>query len=132
MAPSEERMKILNLVEQGKVTPEEGVRLIQALERAQSAQVSTTRSASRAAPSTPAPRWLRIRVTDTLHGKVRVNIRLPVTVLNTGMKLGARFSPELGQTEIDLIQTAIRSGTTGTVVDVVDDDDHEHVEVFLE
>lgn len=132
MAASEERMKILTLVEQGKITPEEGVRLIQALERAQAAPVAPTRSAGRAVPSTPTPRWLRVCVTDMQHDKVRVNIRLPVTVLNTGMKLGARFSPEIGQVEMEQILEAIRSGTTGPVVDVVDDDDHEHVEIFLE
>lgn len=129
MAASEERMKILSLVEEGKITPEEGVRLLQALERAQVTQTSAARSYNRA---TTAPRWLRVRITDTLHEKVRVNIRLPITVLNTGIKLGARFSPELGQAEMDQILTAIRSGTIGPVVDVVDDEDHEHVEVFLE
>lgn len=131
MAASEERMKILQLVEEGKITPDEGVRLLQALERAQAGQISA-RGLGNSPPPLNGPRFLRVRVTDLISGKTRVNIRLPVTVLNAGVKLGAKLSPEIGTNEMDLIMTAIRSGTIGTVVDVIDDDDQQHVEVMLE
>jgi len=59
------------------------------------------------------PRWLRVRVTDTATGKTRVNVRLPVTLLNAGAKMGARFSPELGQEQMDEIMNAIKAGEIG-------------------
>ena len=133
MASSEERMKILTLVEQGKITPEEGVRLLNALDRAQVTRPASRQSSSlRSTFSGSAPRWLLVRVTDVASDKVRVNVRLPVTVVNTGMKLGARLSPDIGQSEMNLIMEAIQAGKTGRIVDVFSDEEREHIEVLLE
>ncbi len=128
-ASSEERLKILKLIEENKITPEEGIRLLQALEK--SSPVTGKKTAS-AEGMRPRPRWLRVRITDLRSGKVRVNIRLPVTVLSTGMKLGARFSPEIGEVEMGHIMDAIQSGEIGQIVDVYDEEDQEHIEVGLE
>jgi len=131
---SEERLKILNLVEQGKISAREGIRLLEALEKSRSPQRAPAMAPSIPQPEfTPgAPRWLRVRITDTASGKTRVNIRLPVTVLSAGMKMGARFSPELNQQQMDEIFNAIHSGEVGQILDVYKDDDSEHVEVLLE
>jgi len=133
MASSEERLKILKLIEENKITPEEGIRLLQALE---SSTLTEKKSPPPPPPpgaaTRPRPRWLRVRITDLRSGKVRVNIRLPVTVLNTGMKLGARFSPELGEVEMGQIMDAIQSGEIGQIVDIYDEEDQEHIEVGLE
>ncbi|MFN7035898.1 MAG: SHOCT-like domain-containing protein [Bellilinea sp.] len=128
-ASSEERLKILKLIEENKITPEEGIRLLQALEKITPVAEKKTASAE---GMRPRPRWLRVRITDLRSGKVRVNIRLPVTVLSTGMKLGARFSPEIGEVEMGQIMDAIQSGEIGQIVDVYDEEDQEHIEVGLE
>ncbi len=122
MAASPERLKVLQMIRDGKITAEEGVRLLEAL-----GEVRRT-----AAPSTAQARWLRVRVTDTNTGKVRVNVRLPVNVLNAGVKMGARFSPEVEGVDMNQMMEMVRAGVTGQVVDVFDDKDGEHVEVFLE
>ena len=128
---SEERLKILNLVQQGKITPQEGIRLLEALDKSRLPQPSFSLPA--ALPfSSGGPRWLRVRITDTATGKTRVNVRLPVTVLNAGVKMGARFSPELGREQMSEILNAIRAGEVGQVLDVYNDEDGEHVEVLLE
>ncbi|MFA5838173.1 MAG: hypothetical protein WC837_14605 [Bellilinea sp.] len=128
---SEERLKILNLVQQGKITPQEGIRLLEALDKSRPPQPSFSLPA--APPfSSGGPRWLRVRITDTATGKTRVNVRLPVTVLNAGVKMGARFSPELGREQMSEILNAIRAGEVGQVLDVYNDEDGEHVEVLLE
>jgi len=131
MSASEERMKILQLVEEGKISPTEGVSLLQALERAQAGAL-TARGGGLTLPAPGGPRWLRVRVTDLVTGKTRVNVRLPVTVLNAGLKMGAKISPELDASHMDQNIEAIRSGTTGTVVDVMDEEDQQRVEVTLE
>ena len=77
-------------------------------------------------------RWFRVRVTDTDTGRVRVNIRLPVTVVTAGVKLGARFSPEVEGLDMKALMDLIQAGETGQIVDVFDENDGEHVEVFLE
>ncbi|PKN86494.1 MAG: hypothetical protein CVU46_07440, partial [Chloroflexi bacterium HGW-Chloroflexi-8] len=77
-------------------------------------------------------RFFRVVVTDTQTGKARVNVRLPISVINAGFKMGARFAPEVeGLNSTDLM-AFIRSGTIGRIIDVYDDEDGEHVEVFLE
>jgi len=131
---SEERLKILNLVQQGKITPQEGIRLLEALDKSRQPQPSFPTPQPPPPPifGSGGPRWLRVRVTDTASGKVRVNVRLPVTVLSAGVKMGARFSPEIKQEQMGEILDAIRAGEVGQVVDVYNDEDGEHVEVLLE
>jgi hypothetical protein len=124
MALSEERLKILNMIQAGKLTPEEGLRLLEALEKPAAAEPLQ--------PATGAARWLRVQITDMISGKTRVNVRLPVTVLNTGIKMGARFSTDIGQVEMGQIMDAIRSGAIGKILDVIDDEDSEHIQIFLE
>ncbi len=127
MATPEERMRILKMIQDGKITAEEGTRLIQALDL----QKPSTPAGSPAATS-KAARWFHVRVTDTNTGKTRVNVRLPVSLLNAGMKMGARFSPEVEGLDMKQLNEFINSGEVGKVVDVVDEKDGEHVEVFIE
>lgn len=124
MAASEERLKILGMVQEGILTPEEGLRLLEALEKP-----TEDKSAQKAVNP---PRWMRVMIKDIRSGKTRVNVRLPVTVLNTGIKMGARFSTEIGQMEMRLIMDAIRRGSTGTILDQIDEEHGEHIQISLE
>ena len=54
MATTEERMKILNMIREGKITAEEGAKLLSALGESQKAARSTGTRASRE------PRWFRV------------------------------------------------------------------------
>jgi hypothetical protein len=133
MATSEERIKILKMVQDGKITADQAAELLKALE-------------SRAAPAGAAPgqavppgqanpargRWFRVRITDTDTGKTRVNVRMPLSVVTAGMKMGMRFSPEVEGMDISQLAELIQSGETGQIVDVFDEEDGEHVEVFVE
>lgn len=129
MAASEERLKILNMIQEGILTPEEGLHLLDLLEKPVSAKSSDDRPSQ---PTPIPPRWLRVLITDTITGKTRINVRLPITVLNTGIKMGARFSTEIGQMEMGQVMDAIRSGSTGKVLDVIDEGDNEHIQILLE
>jgi hypothetical protein len=124
MMDAKERIRILKLIEEGKVSPAEGVRL---LEQGQ------TEPQSHAAenPST-GPRWLRVLVTDTESGKTRVNVRLPVNLVNAGVKLGAHLSTAVEEIDMDQIREYIRRGFTGQVLDVFDDEEDERVQIILE
>ena len=73
-----------------------------------------------------------MRVTDTDTGKVRVNVRLPTSMINAGMKMGMRFAPEVEGMDMSQLMTYIESGEVGQIVDVYDEEDGEHVEVFIE
>lgn len=132
---SEERLKILKMVQDGRITADEATQLLEALERARP-------TLPQPPPPPPPPetgmvtgrsgRWLRVRVTDTDSGKTRVNIRLPLSVVESGLKMGMRFAPEIQDMDPNELMGFIRSGEVGKVVDVFDDEDGEHVEVFIE
>jgi hypothetical protein len=73
-----------------------------------------------------------VRVTDTNTGKPRVNVRLPVSMVNMGLKMGSKFAPQVEGLDADQLMKVIESGEVGQIVDVYDEEDGEHVEVFLE
>jgi hypothetical protein len=119
---SEERARILQMISQGKITAEEGVRLLNAL-----------REASPAPPSPAgAARWFRVRVIDMATGRVKVNVNLPLSLVKAGMKMGARFSPEMDELNWEELAAAIQEGASGKIVDVEDQDGGEKVEVYVE
>lgn len=145
MATTEERMKILQMLQEGQLSADAAAQLLQAVEDEPSRGSAADDTPPVGEASTPAartqngavsggrrPRWLMVRVTDTETGRPRVNVRLPISLLSVGLKLGSRFSPEIEGLDFDEIMRAIDSGETGAFVDVVDEDDGEHVEVFLE
>jgi hypothetical protein len=132
MATSEERIKVLRMIQEGKVTASEGLKLLESLGESKTKTAPRAAVPEKAAVSNQGARWFRVRVTDTNTGRIRVNIRLPITVVTTGFKLGARFSPEVEGLDMTMLMDSIRSGETGQIVDVFDEQDGEHVEVFLE
>lgn len=128
MASVEERMKILKMIEEGKLGAEDGARLLNALnESRKNAQTRPTMAAT-GGPT----RYLRVRVTDAASGRSKVNVNIPMSLVNVGLKMGARFAPELQGIDMAELQEAINSGMTGKIIDVVDDEDGEHVEIFVE
>ncbi len=129
MATTEERVKILKLVQDGKINADQGVQLLEAL---QDPLKNKTESPSSQPKVVQAARWFRVSVTDTDTGKIRVNVRLPVNLITAGVKMGARFSPEVEGLDMDQLMALIKAGEIGKIVDVVDEKDGEHVEVFLE
>ena len=132
MTLAEERLKVLQMVKDGKISAEDAAELLAALD------IAAERKAAPPAPTIPPyagdrrNRWLRVRVTDTDTGKVRVNVRLPTSMINAGMKMGMRFAPEVEGMDMSQLMTYIESGEVGQIVDVYDEEDGEHVEVFIE
>jgi hypothetical protein len=53
-------------------------------------------------------------------------------MVNVGLKMGARFIPEFEGLDLEELGEALRLGLTGKIVDVVDEEDGSHVEVYIE
>ncbi len=127
MRSSEERVMILRMIEEGKVSAEDGARLLAAMNEAEDAALVN-------APSIPVPaanngnRFLHVRVTDMKTGKRKVSVNIPIALVSFGL----RFVPDSAGINVNEVRTAIESGYTGTVVDVYDEEDGEHVEITLE
>ncbi len=131
MASTEERMRILMMIQEGKISAAEGARLIEALDDL-SEPASHPPTAPSGIPTGKKPRYLRVLITDTDSGKARVNVRLPVTLINSGIRMGARFAPEIEGLNMEDLNSWLNSGEVGQIVDIFDEEDGEHVEVFLE
>lgn len=128
MASAEERMQILKMIQEGKISAEEGAKLLQALS-------AGGKGDKRSAPPPPGasdPRWFRVRVTDLRSGKNKVNVNIPMGLVNVGVRMGARFAPNVEGVNYDEIMTAIKSGQSGKVLDVTDEESGERVEIFVE
>ena len=126
MASAEERMQILRMIEQGKISAAEGAELLRALESA------NRKTASEPLKGSSKPRWFRVRVTDIETGRKKVDVNIPMGLVNVGIKMGAKFAPEIDGSQYESIMDAIRSGQQGKIVDVFDEEDGEHVEIFVE
>lgn len=121
MTTAEERMKILDMIRDGKIKPEEGARLLQALQ-AGAPKPEKTRD----------PRWLRVQVTDLKTNKAKVNVNLPMSLVNVGIKLGARFVPSGGDVDFASVMESIRNGEIGKVFEYEDQDEGERLEIWVE
>ena len=122
---SEERMQILEMVEDGKITAAEAMELFSALERNDQEIV----------PKTDA-KWLKIRV-RTMDDNPKVNVNIPISLVDVGLKLAKKFDPkmeEAGLDKIDLdeIIEAVKSGAEGKIVDVEDEENQTKVRIYVE
>jgi hypothetical protein len=147
---TEERLKILEMIANKQVTPEEGARLLEAVAAGVPAATSTPASVSSStlaaapsptrtvektsvavsSPSNGKSRQLRIRVVESSGTKVNVN--LPLSLMEVGLRFGGRFVDELKdfESEIQLLMEAVRNDVVGKIVEV--DDEDSHVEIYIE
>ncbi len=126
MATTEERMKILQMIKEGKITAEEGAKLLAALSQSQNVPKKFGNRTS------GGPRWFRVRVTDTVTGKTKTSVNIPLGLMEWGVRIGAQFAPEVGHISMEQLYEMAQSGMEGKIVDVVDEEDGEHVEIFIE
>ena len=100
---NDDRMQVLKMVQEGKITPEEAAKLLSALED------------GNRPPGRPAGdgknRWFRVRITDLKTGKRKVNVNIPMGLVDVGMRLGARFGErKIARDGRDRLQGADGSG----------------------
>ena len=124
MTADTERMQILKMIEQGLITAQEGARLLGALGEGG----PTTEGAGERKP-----RWFRVRVTDMHTGKRKVHVNIPLGLVSVGLRMGARFAPQIEDVDlVEILRQIEEEGMQGKIIDVEDEQDGEHVEIFVE
>jgi len=122
---SNERIKILQMLEEGKITADEATTLLRALDGGRATS-----------PGGPVPggerRFLRIQVTDLHSGNAKVNVTIPIGLVNVGLRMAERFAPEFDGFDMQELEGLLASGTVGKMVEVVDEEDGERVEIYVE
>jgi hypothetical protein len=124
----EERLRILKMVEDGKIKADEAAKLLEALDR----------SNSKPTKETLKKRLLHIQVDK--NGQRHVDVKFPLALLKLGMKFAphhakikmAHAMGDNAEIDIEEILRMAQEGFEGKLVDVHDSDDDEHVVVRLE
>ena len=117
---SEERDKILRMLEEKKISAEDAARLLDAMN---------------ASDDDHKNRFLKVRVWKDGSEKAKVNVKLPVSLIKWGLKMAPEHAKaQIADADIDLkvLSEALEKGVTGKIVEVDDVDKGEHVEVWLE
>lgn len=120
----DEKMQILKMIEEGKISSDEGFNLIETLENTQDNPLVEGNNA----------KWIKIRVIDP-DDDTKVNVTIPVSLIDLGLKIANKVSPDLkvsGIDEKDLkeIFEAIKNGASGKLVDI--ESDGQKVEITVE
>ncbi|NLW39643.1 MAG: hypothetical protein GXY96_01765 [Tissierellia bacterium] len=124
----EEKLQILKMIEEGKITSQEGIELLEALNETKVKYDEEQKS-----------RWIRIRVHEP-NNKTRVNVNIPVAIVDAGMKIVSKLAPnvntelkESGFSEEDLkdLFQAIKDGASGKLVDI-ETEEGDRVEIVVE
>lgn len=123
----EERLRVLRMVEEGKLNASEGINLLETLAQGQKSAKAQPRASSGGA------QWFRVRVTDLESGRSKATVNIPLSLMDWGMRIGAKFAPEVADYNLNEMTRILREeGLGGKIIDVVDDEDGEHVEIFIE
>ena len=77
-------------------------------------------------------RFLKVNVTRLHDGQPRVNIRIPFSLVGLGFAIGSKYAPELNELNLDQIVEELRDLTGGTLVEVQDFEEDEHVLISVE
>lgn len=124
---SEEKKRILDLVRDEKISVDEGLKLLEALDSSsQEGASEAERHGFRSG------KMLRIRVLDT-GDNTRVNVNIPIALAKVAMKFIPKDVTKELQAEninLDEVLSAITEATSGKIVDV--DSEDAKVEIYVE
>jgi len=143
MSTETKRREVLQMLANGSITAAEAGELLLEIKAQDSESEATV------APETHEPlgaegeiespakgtgkkaRWLNVRVTDTDSGRNRVSVRIPLSLARIGLRMGARFSPEIEGIDWDQVLQELSGGGEQTIVEVNDENDGESVRIYL-
>jgi len=116
----------LQMLKDGKINVNEALKLIEALEATEKpVNIPQARA-----------KWFRVRITDMGSSKPKVMVNLPMGLVDWALKAGSKFANisgvDLQGINLDELREAIVRGARGKIVDVVDEEDKQHIEVIIE
>ena len=127
MPAAEERLRVLKMIQNGQITANDGARLLENLREHERDQVEEERQP---ASQEQHSRLFHIRVTDLKTGQQKIDMRIPWGLVNVGVNMGARFARK--EIKMEEFITAVRAGAMGKIMELVDEDDGELIEIFVE
>ena len=133
---TDEKLRILKMVETGTITASQAAELLSSLPEEPTTEEPTIKEGS----ATQA-KWMKILVTNRETGKNKVNLRIPLKLFPWKLMekgLFINISDELDQNgtgyqfDKELVMQMINNGEPGVIIDVDDEDSEEKVLITLE
>lgn len=154
---SEERQEILRLLAEGKLSVDEATALLTGAkepdEMVETQAIKEAVAEKETGPSTQddqflkvepdagpefapknggsGPTWLHVRVNDMKTGKRKVTVNVPMRLVRYGLAIGRRYAPELEELDWEQL-SGFLSADTGMLVEVEDEEDGEHVQIYVD
>jgi hypothetical protein len=120
---TEERNRILSMIESGQITAAQAAQLLDTLlpDYEQSGRQMENRT-------------VRIWMTDmsTNRRKMNMTATMPVYLVSMSLRLLARLVSQLNDSTIQNVTRALERGTTGRLLDLQDLEEGKRLEVFVE
>jgi polyhydroxyalkanoate synthesis regulator phasin len=120
---TDERNRILNMIESGQITAREAAQLLDTLlpDYEQSGGQMENRT-------------VRIWITDmsTNRRKMNMTATMPVYLVSTSLRLLARLLPQLNDSTIQNVIRAMERTTNGRLLDLQDLEEGKRLEIFVE
>ncbi len=116
-----ERSDILDQLASGRISVDEAARLLK-------------RPSPQATSLDPAIAnlWFHVRVTRLDTGQQKVNVNLPLSLVDAGLKIGAKYEPQIAGLDLRELVEQLHTSADGRLVDVEDFDSGERVEIFVD
>ncbi len=120
---TDERNRILNMVESGRITAAQAAQLLDALLSEHEQPGERVRN-----------RTVRIWMTDmaTNSKKMNVTATMPINLISMTLHLLTRMAPQLNDGTIQNVMHAVERGNTGRLLDLQDLEEGKRIEIFVE
>jgi MFS family permease len=119
------RLRVLEMLEERKISAEEAADLLQALEGERQWATSTSSVPSRER------RHLHVRVSDLASGVMKTSLTLPMGLVNMVLDMGGRLSDDL-DLDLQKIEKLVASSSLDNSVEAMDTEDDERIEIHVE
>lgn len=124
-AAIDERLNIIQMLEERKISADEAANLLEAVEKGSWATLAVS------SPSGER-RHLRIRVSDLASGTMKIDMSLPMGLVNTVLYMGGRLAAELDSFDLQELKELIANSTASESVETMETDDNERLEISVE
>jgi hypothetical protein len=118
------RLDILEKLEQNEISAEEASVLLSQVGEGEWDRLSP-------AEASPEPRHVRIRVSDLATGAMKVDLRLPVGLVNTILYTGGHLTPDMKEFDISYLKKLINESGAKKPTQQLDAGE-DHVEISMD
>lgn len=146
---TESRKEILDLLASGKINVDEAAEMLSQVKE-DAAPATSAAAPEPVTKATPAakvievtteeakvknghpPTWFHVRVSNLETGKSKVSVNIPLRMFKLGFTLAKRFTPEVNGLDMEELQSTFNEGGSGIIVDVQDEENNEHVQIYID